>query len=272
MRHAPPVLRALFGRVLPPSADHGAGDAPWWPRFREAAEALPHAAEDLVAIAREAVTRAEEGGERRLFVSVRASFAHALEEPAAPAALALRVAAQAAGGSAIAVTLHDGAHPSAAGMALVQGALLGFGEQVAQRAVAGDRDARSCALEVGMPRESFVERLLARGLDDDAAVLGLDAEKLGRLVDGALVPDAPARSNARPTASLAMRALETDFKLTPTQARLALRLAEGASLREAAERLEMSYATARVHLKAIFAKLEVRTQGALVAKVLGVRA
>jgi DNA-binding CsgD family transcriptional regulator len=211
------------------------------------------------------VVRAERGRERRLFFSVRASFAHALEEHAAPATLALEVAAQAAGGSAIVVTLRDGARPSAEAMALVQGALLGFGAQVAQRVAAVVRDARSCALEVSMPRESFVERLVAQGLDEDAVALGLDADKLGRLVDGASSP-------AKPTASAAMRALETAFKLTPTQSRLALRIAEGASLREAAERLDMRYATARVHLKAIFAKLEVRTQAALVAKLLGGRA
>lgn len=265
MRHAPPVLRALFGPVLPRSVGDGAGDAPWWPRFREGAEALPHAAEDLVAIAHAAIAAQDPRGEDRLFVSVRAAYAHALEEGAGPAALVARIEGRGEGESAVAVTLAEHAAPSAKAMAIVQGALLGFGVHVAQRASALERDDRACAIAVGPAKASFVERLVARGLDDDAVFLGLDADKLGRLVDGAA-------ARAKPTPALSMRALETDLKLTPTQARLALRLAEGASLREAAERLEMSYATARVHLKAIFAKLEVRTQGALVAKLLGVRA
>jgi DNA-binding CsgD family transcriptional regulator len=265
MRHAPLFLRALFGTVLP-DADAGEG-AGWWSSFRGAAERLEAEGEALVAAAREAVARVELDDEGQVFVSVRASFAHAAQEPAALApTLALGVRALAGDRSEVEVALFGGASPSAKAMALVQGALVGFAARVAHDACAGVRDDRRCIVEVGAPRTSFVERLVARGLDDDAIALGLDAEKLGLLVDG------PRESRARPSAALSMRALETDFKLTPTQARVALRLAEGASLQEAAARLDMSYATARVHLKQIFAKLEVRTQGALVAKLLGVRA
>ena len=154
MRHAPPVLRELFGPVLPtPEADEGDG-AGWWVRFREEAERRPHGAEGLVAIARDAVLRAEPRDEGRLFVSVRASFLHALEERVSPAALAVRVDAHDAAETVIAVSLEGKAAPSAKAMALVQGALLGFGARIAQGAREGTRDDRRCVVAIGAPKAS----------------------------------------------------------------------------------------------------------------------
>lgn len=67
-------------------------------------------------------------------------------------------------------------------------------------------------------------------------------------------------------------ALRDGFGLTGAEARLAMRLASGESLETAADALGVSKETARVQLKAIFAKLDVHRQGemvALLARLLG---
>ncbi|WP_269930192.1 helix-turn-helix transcriptional regulator [Aminobacter sp. HY435] len=60
--------------------------------------------------------------------------------------------------------------------------------------------------------------------------------------------------------------------LTPMEATLAMLLAEGASLRDAAASKAISYETARTHLRSIFSKLEVSRQSELVALVSRLRA
>jgi DNA-binding CsgD family transcriptional regulator len=65
----------------------------------------------------------------------------------------------------------------------------------------------------------------------------------------------------------AEEALRTTFALTPSEARFACALAEGASLAEAAARQGITRETARTHLKRIFAKMDVGHQTAMVAKV-----
>lgn len=57
------------------------------------------------------------------------------------------------------------------------------------------------------------------------------------------------------------------FGLTPTEARLSALLGQGAVLEDAATRLGQSVGTARIHLKAIFAKIGVRRQQDLVRLV-----
>ena len=59
--------------------------------------------------------------------------------------------------------------------------------------------------------------------------------------------------------------LKKSFTLTPAEAKLAAALAEGQSLSEIAEILNITYHTARVHLRSIFQKTEVNRQGKLVA-------
>jgi DNA-binding CsgD family transcriptional regulator len=61
--------------------------------------------------------------------------------------------------------------------------------------------------------------------------------------------------------------LRTTFALTPSEARFACALADGASVTEAAARHGISRETARTHLKRIFAKMGVGHQAALVAMV-----
>ena len=58
------------------------------------------------------------------------------------------------------------------------------------------------------------------------------------------------------------------FDLTPAEASLALALADGLTLDEAAERLEIRKNTARAHLRAIFAKIGVTRQTTLVRTLL----
>lgn len=55
------------------------------------------------------------------------------------------------------------------------------------------------------------------------------------------------------------------FRLTPAEARLAIQLANGNSIETAAERLSITYETARNVLKSIFHKTEIRRQTQLVA-------
>jgi DNA-binding CsgD family transcriptional regulator len=60
-------------------------------------------------------------------------------------------------------------------------------------------------------------------------------------------------------------ALRNQFGLTPAETRLALALADGIGLREAAERNGVQLSTARVQLKSIFGKTETHRQAELVA-------
>jgi DNA-binding CsgD family transcriptional regulator len=59
--------------------------------------------------------------------------------------------------------------------------------------------------------------------------------------------------------------LRERFQLTRAEAALALRLAEGESLADAAAALDIAYNTARSHLRAIFAKSGTHRQVQLVA-------
>ena len=58
------------------------------------------------------------------------------------------------------------------------------------------------------------------------------------------------------------------YGLTQAEAKLAVQLAGGVSLEEAAEHLGVSIHTARTHLKAVFAKTSARRQPELVAMLL----
>jgi DNA-binding CsgD family transcriptional regulator len=62
--------------------------------------------------------------------------------------------------------------------------------------------------------------------------------------------------------------LKTEFGLTRAEAGLALRLAGGQSLAEAAQELNVTLNTVRTHLKRIFSKTDTRRQGELVSLLL----
>ena len=61
--------------------------------------------------------------------------------------------------------------------------------------------------------------------------------------------------------------LRQAFQLTPSEARLALRLAGGKSLEEAAQEMAIAQETARSHLKSVFRKTSTHRQGELIALV-----
>ncbi len=73
----------------------------------------------------------------------------------------------------------------------------------------------------------------------------------------------PERQNLLPE-----KALRNLFGLAPAEARLAVRLARGDELRSAAAELNITYATARTQLAAIFRKTSTSRQGELIRLLL----
>ena len=109
------------------------------------------------------------------------------------------------------------------------------------------------------------------------------SRKAGRSKVGVVVRGVPhaewSEGNRRPAVALLIRDPERRteasretvrrlFDLTPAEASLALALADGLTLDEAAERLKIRKNTARAHLRAIFAKIGVTRQTTLVRLLL----
>ena len=69
--------------------------------------------------------------------------------------------------------------------------------------------------------------------------------------------------------SVSPAALRERYAFTSSEARLASRLAEGSTMRQAAAALSISYGSARVYLKSIFQKADVHSQAQLVGRLLG---
>lgn len=113
---------------------------------------------------------------------------------------------------------------------------------------------------LALPRPSgkLPWRLIASPLPHDLA-LGLPAGGRARVL---LVVSDPERVPTPP-----LEQLRHLLGLTPQEARLALLLAGGSELKDAAERLGVGYETARTHLRSALAKAGVRRQGQLVAQV-----
>jgi DNA-binding CsgD family transcriptional regulator len=258
MRQPPPIVRALLETVF------SRADARlcWWDSLRALAETSKGSRADLIERSRSAVARSELCRARHMFESLEESLAHVFAESSPPPVLSVRVEGDALVGRRIMVALRADVRGSVRAMAALQGALVAVLSVLSAEVSAKRLSARGFELAMGLRASTFRARLAARGLGEDVVALGLDPDKLGCLVEG-VHTDAPPK--------LTLRLLETRFSLTPTQGRVALRLASGSSLREASESLKMTYGTARTHLKQIFAKLEVRTQSGLVAKLLGVK-
>ena len=66
----------------------------------------------------------------------------------------------------------------------------------------------------------------------------------------------------------AIELLRCHFGLTPAEARLALHLAAGETLRSAEAKLSMTYETARTHLKSVFQKTGTCRQAELLVVIL----
>lgn len=78
-------------------------------------------------------------------------------------------------------------------------------------------------------------------------------------------------SEPRPAPGEALKALAVRYRFTHAESRLALQLADGYSLREAAGRCGIGYGTARGYLKLLFQKTGTHRQAQLVALLLGRR-
>lgn len=83
--------------------------------------------------------------------------------------------------------------------------------------------------------------------------------------EGIVLLEAPEQSDA--TRQRHKRALQRHFRLSPQEADIAIRLSEGRSLREIADRAERSYQTVRTQLKSIFLKTKASRQIELVSIV-----
>lgn len=153
---------------------------------------------------------------------------------------------------------------------------------------------RGGALVCLRPQETGrLRRLIAAAAADAGAGRGLHAAEVlslprpsGRPYVTQILPLAPEADSGgvpclavRPAAVLVSsdpdaaqvppeRHLREAYGLTAAEASLALRLAEGMSLREAAESLVVSVNTAKAQLKAVYAKLDVDRQAGLVRRVL----
>lgn len=120
------------------------------------------------------------------------------------------------------------------------------GEPVAARAMVLARPSGRKAFEFML--QAIRSESHANGPDDPAALAFIrDPEKV-----------------QRPSFELVQQL----FNLTPTEARLALLLADGLSLDEIIENIAISRNTARAYLRSIFAKTGVRRQSALVSLLL----
>lgn len=130
--------------------------------------------------------------------------------------------------------------------------------------------------------DDFLARTVS-GLPGDAAPLALPCGAARASLSLRAVPLAGAALRILPTRpaalliatehlgprSVALPALRKLYGCTASEARLTQCLVEGAALRDAAQRLCISYETARNYLKLVFQKVGVHTQAQLVARVLG---
>ncbi len=149
---------------------------------------------------------------------------------------------------------------------------------VGQRLVMRDRRAQSVF-------NGFLDRLRTATDLDALAVAPIVIRREGRLpiVIRVLPVDGAARSpflGARAILILsgvdegeaeALALLRQAFGLTPSEAKIALYLADGKSLEEAAQEMTIAHETTRSHLKSIFRKTGTHRQGELVALVARLR-
>ncbi len=146
------------------------------------------------------------------------------------------------------------------------------------------------ALHAGLPAENReLQRLVKQALNRESgkpAVAEAIAitRKTGRGKLGVVIRSVPptgwTEGKHRPSAAILIRDAERRseasretvrrlFDLTPAEAALALELANGLTLDEAADSLDISKNTARAHLRAIFSKIGITRQTTLVRMLLG---
>lgn len=91
-------------------------------------------------------------------------------------------------------------------------------------------------------------------------------ELLGPIAAGA-IRDGTLAFPGRQEAFDEVARLSTDWKLTPTEARVTLSLAEGRSPKAVADELDITVGTVRVHLKQVYAKTDTAGQRELVSRL-----
>ena len=91
-------------------------------------------------------------------------------------------------------------------------------------------------------------------------------ELLGPMAAGA-IRDGTLEFPGRQEAFDEVARLSTDWKLTPTEARVTLSLAEGRSPKQVADELNITVGTVRVHLKQVYAKTDTAGQRELVSRL-----
>lgn len=112
---------------------------------------------------------------------------------------------------------------------------------------------------LALPRASGRRPLSVTILPVSGVSFGIGKERPAVVV---LVTDPDSPSETSPSK------LQRLFGLSPSEARLASKLAQGKGLREVADELQIGYTTARTHLQHLFDKLQVRRQSELVAVLL----
>lgn len=88
-------------------------------------------------------------------------------------------------------------------------------------------------------------------------------------ISGALESKLPRNPQTAQVRGIDARLLETKFELTPAQARVAVLLHEGASLKQAAEQIGITEGSARQYLKKVFEKTGVNRQLDLIRAIDG---
>lgn len=122
--------------------------------------------------------------------------------------------------------------------------------------------------------ETFIPHLrtgirLFTELDQIRSERGFYAEAMDQLTLATIVLDETCRIlHANEEPPMSCEVIQKLFGLTPKEATLALRLAAGESLLDAARTLNMSPNTARTHLRSVFAKTGVDRQASLVRVLL----
>ena len=91
---------------------------------------------------------------------------------------------------------------------------------------------------------------------------------MGQRDKGAALCNVPSQTVADLIMDECIDRLRSHFGLTPAEAKLALHLVAGETLRSAAAKLSISYETARTQLKNIFNKTRTRRQAELVILIL----
>lgn len=123
------------------------------------------------------------------------------------------------------------------------------------REEAGPRPVAAMQVPRGVGRREL--GLVAREVPRTAAAQGRGIPRIALFI-----------SDPQQVAEPPQRVVSRLFDLTPTEASLALLLANGLSLDEASEKLAISRNTARAHLRAVFAKTGVARQSGLVRLIL----